>query len=179
MADINGDANINALVGTSGDDNISAFEGNDTVFGAAGNDNVYGGDGNDWLIGGEGIDILSGEAGDDLVSGIQGNDVLIGGSGNDLISGGPGQDTLIGEAGADAFVYGYPLDGLDTIIDFNILEGDKILIIAPAFGIGLGDNSSFSYDRNTGILSLNYNQLVKFSENLDFNLARDIVIISG
>lgn len=176
MADINGDANPNALIGTSADDNISAFEGNDTVFGASGNDNVNGGDGNDWLIGGEGIDILSGQDGDDLVAGIQGNDVLIGGAGNDLLSGGPGQDTLIGEAGADSFGYGYPLDGLDTIIDFNFLEGDKILVISSEFGIAAGDYSGFSYDSNTGILSLNYNQLARFSENFAFDIARDIII---
>ncbi len=58
--------------------------------------------------------------------GLGGDDILKGGSGNDKLYGGSGNDTLTGGTGADTFFYGYKNAGNDTIVDFNITQGDKL-----------------------------------------------------
>ena len=55
-----------------------------------------------------------GEEGDEGMLGNEGNDVLNGGEGVDIMAGGTGNDTFI-------------CDLFDTIIDFNLEEGDKII----------------------------------------------------
>ncbi|MEO5368302.1 MAG: type I secretion C-terminal target domain-containing protein [Magnetococcus sp. WYHC-3] len=83
--------------------------------------------------------------GNDLLFGSAGNDVIFGQEGNDIIGGYWGNDTLYGGSGADTFVFGqheifdfnvysivstlYPTtyhDGIDTIKDFNLAEGDRL-----------------------------------------------------
>jgi serralysin len=71
---------------------------------------------------------LRGGAGDDLLAtGVTGvvSDILNGESGNDTLNGGAGADLLTGGTGADTFVVGAG-GGIDTITDFNVVEGDKI-----------------------------------------------------
>jgi len=63
--------------------------------------------------------------------------VLSGGDGNDILVGGFGNDTLIGGSGSDKFTYNSPTDGIDTISDFKVEEGDQIQISASGFGEGL------------------------------------------
>jgi len=70
------------------------------------------------------------EGGDDDISGGGGNDIIFGQEGNDLINGGAGDDTLYGGSGADTFLYEGILDGLDTIKDFDLVEGDLLDISA-------------------------------------------------
>jgi Ca2+-binding RTX toxin-like protein len=71
----------------------------------------------------------TGNALDNVLTGNIAANVLNGGDGNYTLSGGLGNDTLTGGAGADVFVYD-PNDTsgaqLDTVLDFNRAEGDRI-----------------------------------------------------
>jgi len=89
------------LSGTSGDDVLFGFGGNDTLSGLAGDDHLFGGDGDDTLFGG-----------DD-------NDVLVGGAGSDALYGGDGADLFVFNSGDVG-------NGVDTIHDFSLTEGDAI-----------------------------------------------------
>jgi T1SS-143 domain-containing protein len=73
-----------------------------------------------------GDDTLVGGAGNDMLFGQEGNDTLFGGDGNDLLWGGSGNDELWGGAGADTFLFMSPDEGVDTIKDFSLAEGDMI-----------------------------------------------------
>lgn len=71
------------------------------------------GSGNSTRAGGD--DVIYGGAGDDLIFGQEGDDVIYGGLGNDVIYGG---------SGADSFVFMDANEGVDTIKDFSVAEGD-------------------------------------------------------
>jgi len=74
---------------------------------------------------GSGYDTVQTGAGNDLIEGHGGNDDLRAGEGNDRLDGGDGDDTLYGGAGADHFQFS---QGKDVIYDFNIADGDVIVI---------------------------------------------------
>ena len=138
---IEGTPNDDQLKGGEGDDKISGEDGHDTISGGEGNDKINGGkeddtlngeSGNDTLKGGNGDDKLSGESGNDLMEGGKGDDTLIAGEGdegmlgnegNDVLNGGEGVDIMAGGLGNDTFI----CDLFDTILDFNLIEGDKIV----------------------------------------------------
>jgi hypothetical protein len=138
---IEGTLNDDQLKGGSGDDKISGEDGYDTISGGEGNDKINGGKGddtingelgNDTLKGGNGDDKISGEGGNDLIEGGKGDDKLLGGKGDDGILGGEGNDVLNGGEGVDIMAGGlgndtFICDQFDTIIDFNLTEGDKIV----------------------------------------------------
>jgi Ca2+-binding RTX toxin-like protein len=114
----------NVWNGGKQDDVMSGNGGHDIIRGGSGNDRIYGGDGHDRLHGDDGNDFLQANTGDDYVDG---------GNGNDIVRGSTGLDTLIGGAGADTFVFDYAGDtnaalGIDTVVDFNPAEGDRINI---------------------------------------------------
>ena len=93
----------------------------------------------------------------------------MGESGNDLLIGGAGNDRLRGGAGADRCYFYNLSEGIDTILDFNVVD-DSIYVSRSGFGSTLtagaaisaaqfrlgsaaGDNSDrFIYNRNTGAL---------------------------
>jgi Ca2+-binding RTX toxin-like protein len=89
------------VLGTSGDDVLSAHDRGVRVLGRAGNDRIRGSRGADCIYGGLGDDLLRGGTGNDLMRGGFGNDVLRGGRGNDLLRGRQGNDVVIGGAGRD------------------------------------------------------------------------------
>jgi serralysin len=199
--DIQGTEGNDRLNGSTGNDNISlrggddlldAGEGNDFVSTGDGNDSVFGFDGNDTILGEGGNDSLQGNRGNDSIIGGDGNDTLYGGqesdtlvgsAGNDFISGDKGSDVLTGGAGADIFNFGdfggdVPQLGLDTLVDFNVAEGDKIRldkeiffgtttarpIEASEFQAGTPDSAGTSaakiiYDAATGLLYFNADSL--------------------
>jgi Ca2+-binding RTX toxin-like protein len=160
----NDDASV--INGTPGNDFITptgsnnglpaATGGADAIFGNAGDDNLRGGGGNDALSGGVGNDVLDGEAGNDTLNGEDGNDSLFGGAGNDTLNGGAGNDHLEGGFGADqlsggadadrfnlspywggAFDFDWSTTGvLDSVLDFNAAEGDRIVLNEDG---GVGD----------------------------------------
>ncbi len=83
---------------------------------------------------------LNGFAGNDLLTGLDGDDLLDGGVGNDLLIGGGGRNRFRGGAGADVFAIGSEAlaDGLQTILDFNAADGDRLQLSA-AFAESVGD----------------------------------------
>ncbi len=85
----------------------------DRLFGHGGRDSLEGEVGNDRLFGGGGRDELNGGEGRDRLSGGNGNDILTGGGGNDILTGG---------AGADRFRF--TNQGIDTVTDFSLTDGD-------------------------------------------------------
>lgn len=140
---LSGGAGQDFLRGGEGADTLSGGDAYDDMHGNTGDDVLFGGAGGDWVVGGQGADRLEGEDGDDIVYGNLGqdwcdggpgndavrggqdNDVLFGQAGDDWMSGDRGDDTLSGGAGADTF-YSFAEAGLDRIVDFNRLEGDRI-----------------------------------------------------
>ncbi len=133
------------LRGNEGDDSISGGAAFDDINGNMGNDTAHGNAGDDWVVGGKDQDLLFGDDGDDIVLGNLGNDTLSGGNGNDVVRGGQGDDSIAGGAGndfisgdrgndtesggagADTF-HGSQDAGIDRVIDFNLAEGDKVML---------------------------------------------------
>jgi Ca2+-binding RTX toxin-like protein len=107
-----GSAFDDQLTGSTRAETLDGGAGADTIDGAAGDDILYGGDGNDGLTGGAGIDRLEGGAGIDTLNGGDGDDTVFGQDGNDTLLGGAGGDTLDGGAGLDSLDGG---DGNDTL----------------------------------------------------------------
>ena len=103
------------------------------------------------------------------IYGTMGNDVLVGNdrnnkirgfAGDDYIEGGKGNDDIRGGKGADVFAFNSLNDGLDTIKDFSLAEGDTIQVSRAGFG----SSSGFTYNQTTGNLSFNNEQFI-FLEN--------------
>ncbi len=135
---VSGDKGSDIVLGGSGDDTagggvgddyVSGDAGDDQVSGDNGDDAVMGGLGDDFVYGGLGDDVLSGDKGADVVRGGQGADQVQGGDGDDWLSGDKGSDTVTGGAGADVF-HGSKDTGTDLITDFNLAQGDKVLLDA-------------------------------------------------
>ncbi|MBD2505061.1 beta strand repeat-containing protein [Anabaena azotica] len=148
---ITGNAANNILNGLDGDDVFFSLAGDDIINAGNGNDTVFAGLGNDTLNGDVGNDTLYGEEGNDIISGGDGNDLLYGDADNDTLSGGAGGDTLTGGLGADRFVYSNVGDSLlgtpDRIIDFNPVEGDRIVVNSlptALFNVGVLSTASYS-----------------------------------
>ena len=101
QAILEGNNQIDTLLGNGRDEWIYAYNGFDTIRAAGGDDRVYGGYGNDTIYGGSGNDELYGEQDDDILRGSAGDDEIYGGYGHDSIKGGEGNDRLTGGEGAD------------------------------------------------------------------------------
>jgi peptidyl-prolyl cis-trans isomerase B (cyclophilin B) len=132
------------VTGSEIGDVVYAGQGADTVTGGSGNDLLRGGRDNDVLSGGADDDILHGNLGDDTINGDSGNDFLRGGQGNDVLNGGAGRDFLVGDRGRDTLTGGADADtfilrlatdlstdanAVDTITDFSLAEGDRLVIV--------------------------------------------------
>ncbi len=93
-----------------------------------------GGSGNDFMLSNDKKGVLRGGSGNDELWGGAGADWLQGDAGNDLLLGKGGKDTLIGGSGADSFWFEAVTDSnkkanlADVILDFNRLDGDKIVL---------------------------------------------------
>ncbi len=130
----------NTLNGSAADESFTGLGGDDVINAGSGQDTLNGGAGNDLLNAGAGNDVLKGFADNDTLLGGAGNDSLDAGTGDDILNGGVGVDVLRGGMGADTFVFkagdsGFA--GLDKIMDFNSVQGDKIDL--TAFGITSAD----------------------------------------
>ncbi|MDQ1208531.1 Ca2+-binding RTX toxin-like protein [Acinetobacter baylyi] len=169
-----GTANADWLAGTTASNHILGGLGNDTIYGRGGDDLLEGEDGDDKLYGEEGADILKGGLGNDLLDGGAGNDILEGGEGNDnlsggagddILNGGAGNDTLNGGSGSDTAIFkilqGFENDaiggnGIDTWVDFNLSQGDKIdisdLLVGDVNKANL--NQFISYEKNGTTVTL-------------------------
>ena len=104
------------LVGSDGNDRLSADDGADTVLGLLGEDTITGGAGDDLLYG-------AGDTspGDDAGAFVVDEDVIDGGAGNDTLDGGflGDSDILAGGTGDDTYVFRRG-SGYDQIVE----EGD-------------------------------------------------------
>ena len=96
-----------------------------------------------------GANTLTGGTGADTLVGGNGVDTLTGGSGDDTLSGDTAADILTGGAGADTFVFltgdsgkgsvNSPTSAIfdnsaDVITDFNLTQGDRIMLNTVVFG---------------------------------------------
>jgi len=111
--DLNTKAWINiggVIIGTTGNDKITAqtdtflvlgLGGDDLVFGSTKANIIHGGSGDDEIHGQEGKDILMGAGGNDCVFGDEDIDLILGGNGNDNLHGGTNIDFVIGSSGND------------------------------------------------------------------------------
>jgi T1SS-143 domain-containing protein len=91
-------------------------------------------------------DELRGNIGDDVLLGWTGDDRLAGGAGNDILMGEQDNNTLTGGSGSDMFVIFNDKDGnnnkYDTITDFNLNQGD-VLVLSDVIS-GFGSNSNIA-----------------------------------
>ncbi|MDB9426985.1 calcium-binding protein [Microcystis aeruginosa CS-564/01] len=141
------------------------------IIGSAFDDSLVGGVNTDTITGGSGADTLRGNSGADSLNGGAGADLLDGGSGNDTLLGGDGNDILTGGTGADRFTYTATTQGVDTITDFTIAQGDVLAFQASAFtGLNLG--TTLIYNSGTGALSFNGTQLATLSTGLALTAAQ-------
>ncbi len=131
-----GGQDADVAYGNQGTDVLYGNFHNDTLYGGQGDDNVFGGQDEDLVYGNLGDDTLFGNRGMDALFGGQGNDVLNGGDGDDSLHGNRGNDILIGGEGNDAF-YFTQNGGADTVADFNLASGDRLMIQANINGTGI------------------------------------------
>ena len=119
--DLSGDGQTNALYGGNGNDTLRAQAGDDNLFGQAGNDYIEGGDGNDVIDGGTGFNVAAYATASHFVVvdlALQGVWQDTQGAGNDLITnvenlvGSDFNDTLSGDAQSNAL---YGSNGDDTL----------------------------------------------------------------
>lgn len=155
---ITGGKGNDTITGTVNDDEISGDAGNDSLYGGAGNDTLYAGTGTDTLDGQAGdhdhaiyynntsalyVDLSQSGANadenydgstpsyEDTLTNIENvtatvfDDVLIGDSNANELHGLQGDDVYTGNGGADTFFIG---NGLDTITDFSVADGDTISV---------------------------------------------------
>lgn len=87
------------------------------------------------LAGGKGADKFTGDGFANRFYGRDGDDILKGEGGDDMLIGGKGNDELSGSVGKDKFVFdsSSASSGFDTINDFKLSDGDKILLTKTAF----------------------------------------------
>ncbi len=131
-----GDAGNDLLEGGNGQEDLDGGLGNDTVNGGDGDDFMGGSDGRDRMSGGRGNDLVHGGTGNDNLFGDAGSDEIQGATGNDTLTGGAGRDLLIGGTGADRFVFASG-SGKDTVLDLNIVEGDRLQISSSLLVVGV------------------------------------------
>jgi Ca2+-binding RTX toxin-like protein len=86
---------------------------------------------NNDIRGNDGNNQLSGLAGNDTLNGGIGDDLLLGGVGTDRLETSAGADTMAGGAGSDTFaLIDEPIDGVDTLFDFDAGPGGDVLDIS-------------------------------------------------
>lgn len=129
---------IEAVIGTPGDDLLAGDSSSETLDGGAGNDVLIGNNGGDTLIGRVGADLLVGGSGNDTLLGLLGPDRLFGGRGDDRLSGGPDDDLLVGNLGSDT------LKGKSGIDQLRAKDGVRDVKIA----CGRGSNRAESATRD-------------------------------
>ncbi len=98
--------------------------------------------------------ITLGLAGNDSINGTSGFDIISGGAGTDVLRGGGDNDLLSGGSGADTFVLETTANGLDTIVDFNLTEGDVLDLSAIITGGAYNTAGTAIVDGSTGAIAL-------------------------
>jgi hypothetical protein len=108
-----------------------------------------------------------------IMVGGMGNDTIIGGYEDDFIIGGPGDDKLIGCHGKDVFVV---TDG-DTVIDFNIKDGDVLYLNHLIDNNGNALNKHIHFELGSDPITTENHTLVMIDSNGDGSGFDDAVIV--
>lgn len=154
-------------------------------------DNSIGGNGqSNLLMGGYGDDWFNGLDGNDQIYGGEGSDIVYGGNGNDLMYGGgttSGEfDELTGGGNSDTFVLGsaqydvhYLGTGYATIMDFNHLAGDEVLLsgFLGDYTLSKGANHKGGAALDTVIMK-GGDWIGVIADTTDFSLVRDANFIN-
>ena len=179
------------VVGLQGEENIIEVKGDspitiaggalqDTIKAGVGDATIVGGDGDDLIIGGEGDDVLIGGEGDDEIFGGPGADIILGGAGQDIINSGmPGMDsqsnpmgdTLKGGMGEDVFEFvadEFSSGAVDEILDFKADGMADIINI-----MGVGDDSTVSYDAETGMVTIDGDSAIDIGTGMDVTVSKN------
>ena len=140
-------ANVENVVGGSGNDTITGDDGDNSLNGGAGDDNIVGAMGADTLDGNDGRDTLDGGGGDDLLRGGDDDDVyrITLGEGADRIedSGGDGDRIVVTGIGESLAAFGGTIRvGNDLIIEL----GDDDVVIADHFANGTVEAITFEFE---------------------------------
>lgn len=178
------------VTGSEIGDVVYAGQGADAVTGGSGSDLLRGGRDNDVLSGGADDDILHGNLGEDTVNGGNGNDFMRGGQGNDVINGGTGQDFLIGDrdrdtltggADADTFILRTATDlstdanAVDTIADFSLTEGDRLVIVGELNA----SNVSFVASGTDALIQISGSGFIgRVTNGAAINLTNSLTVVS-
>lgn len=135
------DAEVESVLGSLGDDELSALGLEEAIYinAGAGNDTIASGAGNDSLLGGSGEDVLDGGAGDDVLDGGSGSDTFVGNAGADHLLGGEGEDVVdysggdegvdlsLEDGGTGGRAAGDSFDGVENVIGTDhddLIAGD-------------------------------------------------------
>jgi Ca2+-binding RTX toxin-like protein len=70
-----------------------------------------------------------------------------------------------------------PSEGIDTITDFSVGQGDKIQVSAAGFGIAVGDTSSFSFSGNVLYSDFDSIALAILQPNSGFSPSANIEVV--
>lgn len=150
--------NVEAVVGSGGNDVLHGDDDNLTAFSSAAS---YNDDGEAvpgylplgyHLEGGDGSDQITGARNNDRLLGGSGNDILVGNAGDDYIDGGTGADLVSGGAGSDTIV----VDAADTIAsaDGSFLnlggEGYDTIVLAEGFAHDNADYGTLGFEAVVG-----------------------------
>ncbi|MDP8933603.1 MAG: calcium-binding protein, partial [Cyanobacteriota bacterium] len=160
----------NNIVGSEGDDKITAGKGQDKIIGGKGKDTIKGGDGDDDIDSGDDDDDIEVSLGKNKIKAGKGNDKVKGGNDADDIDGGDDNDNIEAGMGDDTVIGGAGNDTLTGNEGDDTLEG------------GLGTNNLIGgsgRDRFVYRTSRQEIQTVAEADLItDFNVAEDLLELS-
>lgn len=131
----------------SGAQAVGGGQGSDTLVSI---EDLSGSDHGDILTGDGNANVILGQGGNDDITGGAGADTLDGMEGDDILLGGLDFDSLRGGTGADTFKFTSVNDGsVDTIEDFNIIEGDQLDLVDALAAFFGGEPTPGGFDLNT------------------------------
>gem|GEM_PF-6451012 len=148
--------------------NVAEIQGgawSDRIIGSVGDDVIRGNDGNDVFNGSGGNDILEGGGQDDTMTQATGNYAFLAGAGNDVLNGGSGNGIVIGGLGDDIITLGAG----HQVVAFNKGDGQDTLNVAAGQGnaLSLGGDCTYadlSFQKSGNDLVLN----VSNADHIDF-----------
>jgi Ca2+-binding RTX toxin-like protein len=140
-------ADVETVIGGSGNDDLSGSILAETLFGGAGADT---------LRGEGGIDVLWGDAGNDLLEGGAAADTMNGDDGDDTLEGGAGGDTHNGGAGFDSADYSARTASVTASLDGSANDGETVEVdnVKPDVERLLGGGGDDTLTGNNGINTL-------------------------
>ena len=117
-------------------------------------ENVMGGSGNDTLVGDNASNVLTGNAGNDTLTGEGGSDRLVGGDGDDTLAGGAGNDELDGGAGTNTADFGSSASAVNVNLGTNTSNGEGNDTLAGIVNVnGSSHNDSINGDASANVLN--------------------------